>query len=79
MDIAGGVVVYVLLWWWMFFMMLPIGVRRAEHVEEGHDAGAPERPYLWRKALAATVLAAIAWAGVFWVISADLFSFREAV
>ena len=34
---------------------------------------------LWRKALAATVLAAIAWAGVFWVISADLFSFREAV
>lgn len=77
MDIAAGIVVYVLLWWWVFFMSLPFGVRRAEHVETGHEVGAPEKPHLWKKALAATVLAAVLWLGVNWVINAELISFRD--
>ena len=77
MEVASGIVVYVLLWWWVFFMSLPIGVRRAESVEVGHEPGAPENPYLWKKALAATVLAAVLWFGVDWVIEAELISFRE--
>ena len=77
MEVASGIVVYVLLWWWVFFMSLPIGVRRAESVEVGHEPGAPEKPYLWKKALAATVLAAVLWFAVDWVIEAELISFRE--
>ena len=79
MDFASGIVVYILLWWWIFFMSLPFGVRRAETVEIGHDTGAPEKPHLWKKALATTVLAAILWIGVNWVIEAELFSFRDMV
>jgi predicted secreted protein len=77
MDIAAGIVVYVLLWWWVFFMSLPIGVKRTENVEVGHDAGAPEKPHLWKKALAATVIAAVLWLAVNWVIEAELLSFRD--
>ena len=77
MDITAGIVVYVLLWWWMFFMSLPFGVRRTEQVELGHDTGAPEKPHLWKKALAATVLAAILWLGVNWLINAEIISFRD--
>jgi predicted secreted protein len=77
MEIASGIVVYVLLWWWVFFMSLPIGVRRSESVEVGHEPGAPEKPHLWKKALAATVIAAVLWFAVDWVIEAELISFRE--
>ncbi len=77
MGIASGIVVYLLLWWWVFIMALPVGVRRTETVEAGHDAGAPEKTHLWKKALAATVLAAVLWAVIHAVIEADLISFRE--
>jgi predicted secreted protein len=77
MDIASGIVVYVLLWWWVFFMSLPVGVKQAETVETGHDAGAPEKPHLWKKALAATVIAGALWFAVDWVIAAELISFRD--
>lgn len=77
MEVASGIVVYVLLWWWVFFMSLPIGVRRADSVEVGHEPGAPEKPYLGKKVLAATVIAAVLWFGVDWVIEAELISFRE--
>ena len=77
MGIASGLLVYLLLWWWVFFMMLPIGVRRVEQVEAGHDAGAPERPHLWKKAMAATVLSGVLWVIVYLVIDSELISFRE--
>lgn len=79
MDLVSGVVVYVLLWWWVFFMTLPFGVRPPENPELGHATSAPSHPYLWRKALAATVLAAILWGGVYWAIDTNLFSFRDAI
>jgi predicted secreted protein len=77
MDVASGIVVYVLLWWWVFFMSLPIGVKRAETVETGHEPGAPEKPHLWKKVLAATLIAGILWFAVDWVIEAELISFRD--
>ena len=79
MGIASGILVYLLLWWWVFFMTLPFGVRRTRVVEPGHEAGAPERPHLWKKALATTVIAGLLWAGVHAVIESDLISFRDMV
>ena len=64
MDIVSGVVVYVLLWWWVFFMALPFGAHPPEAPEQGHATSAPRNPYLLRKALVATVVAAVLWGGV---------------
>lgn len=81
MDIASAIVVYVLLWWLMFFMALPFGVRVPEEseVEKGHASSAPRQPHLLRKALAATVIAAVLWGGVYLLVEGDFYSFRQAV
>ena len=59
MGWISGIVVYIVIWWIVFFLVLPIGVRPphevGEEVEPGNDAGAPVRPYLWRKATAASL------------------------
>lgn len=76
MTIAAIIVVFVILWWIVFFVTLPWGVRRAEHVEEGNDPGAPVNPRLWLKAGISTVIALILTAVTWWVITADLISFH---
>jgi predicted secreted protein len=43
----------------VLFTMLPVGVRRTENPEPGTEAGAPEHPHLWRKALATTVITGV--------------------
>jgi predicted secreted protein len=52
--------IYFILWWVVLFAVLPIGVRNAfeegADLEEGHEAGAPVRPQLWRKAIMTTVI-----------------------
>ncbi len=81
MDIASAIVVYVLLWWLVFFMALPVGVQVPEETEvgKGHATSAPRRPYLGRKALAATAIAAVLWIVVFLLVEGDFYSFRQAV
>lgn len=68
MSIVEAIVVFAIVWWLFFFMLLPWGVERNEAPEDGHDAGAPVRPKLVRKALAATALAAAATAIVRWIV-----------
>ena len=77
MGTVSGIVVYILLWWWVFFMTLPFGVKRAEVVEEGHDIAAPQKPHLWKKVAATTIIAIVLWLGVDALIAADIFSFRR--
>jgi len=81
MDIASAVVVYVLLWWLIFLMALPVGVQVPEESEvaKGHATSAPKRPYLGRKVLAATAIAAVLWIVVFLLVEGDFYSFRDAV
>jgi predicted secreted protein len=63
MTLASGIAVYFIVWWVCLFAVLPFGVRNAheagENVEQGHEAGAPVQPLLWRKIIATTVLATI--------------------
>ncbi len=75
MSIVEAVVVFAIVWWLFFLMLLPWGVERNEAPEEGHDAGAPVRPKLVRKALAATVLAALATAVIRWAVESYLADF----
>jgi predicted secreted protein len=68
-PIAFGL--YFICWWLAFFIMLPIGVRvpEADEVEPGMADSAPVAPYLWRKALGATILSAIIFATAYVVIA----------
>ena len=53
---------YLILWWLALFLVLPIGVRgQAEEdaVEEGTEPGAPVVSNIGRKALWATLIAAV--------------------
>lgn len=66
--------VYFIVWWLCLFIVLPIGVRTQDEEDEtilGTVGSAPARPMLVRKALAASVLAAVV-VGLLW-LAVDLF------
>ena len=70
MGWATGVMVYVVIWWTVLFVTLPFGVRsQAEsgEVQKGTDPGAPVAPALLKKALITSILAAIVFAGVWYI------------
>ena len=67
MNWLGFAGVYFVSWFISLLATLPFGVQRTENPEPGHDAGAPVRSLMWRKAGAATVLAAVV-TGVVWLI-----------
>ena len=69
MSVPIAIGLYFICWWLAFFIMLPIGVRTPDAVEPGMADSAPIAPYLWRKALGATILAAIIFAAVYVVIA----------
>lgn len=82
MTWTSAIVIFVIIWWLVFFMALPIGVKppheEGETAEPGHEGGAPTRPHLWKKALAATLIAALLWGAAYWVIEYDIITFRNA-
>jgi predicted secreted protein len=75
-----GILVYVILWWLVFFTTLPVGARSyheaEESVETGNAESAPMRPRLWIKAAATTVIAALVWGIVYYLIASDIVTFR---
>ena len=81
MSWVSGVVVYVMAWWLVFFMTLPIGVKppheEGGEARVGHEAGAPVRPHLLKKVLAATIIAAFITGTIYWVIVSDVALFRN--
>ncbi|RDD62144.1 DUF1467 family protein [Ferruginivarius sediminum] len=79
MNWFTGILLYVIIWWVLIFMVLPWGARPPEKPEEGHAESAPEKPMLWRKAAVTTVLAAIVWLGVYFLIQYEVIQFRGAI
>ena len=69
MNWVGFLAIYFVTWFVCLMGVLPFGVRRVEDPEPGHDAGAPEYPYMWWKVGAATGLAFLITGGI-WVIGA---------
>lgn len=66
------IAIYFVVWWTVLFVVLPFGVRGQHEdgeVTDGTDPGAPVNPYLWQKALATTILAAIVTSVIFWAMS----------
>ncbi len=71
-----GVVVYILVWWVTLFAILPLWVTPSEPGELGHDAGAPRQPYLGRKLMLTSAVAAVIWLGIFILVHEPWISFR---
>lgn len=71
MTVATGIMVYVVVWWLAWFAILPIGIRVPDHVPTGQATSAPENPRLLLKAGLATVIAALLWGVIWWLIAYD--------
>lgn len=81
MNLTGAIVLYAVLWFLVLFVLLPIGEKsqaEAGDVVPGTPAGAPHAPALKKKAIWATVIAAVLWAGCAWLILGGVFT-REDV
>ena len=71
MSLADGALIYLLWWWVILFAVLPWRVSPPTEVPKGHDAGAPEKPYLPQKFAITSALAALATFFVWLAIPAD--------
>ncbi len=71
MGITTGILVYLLTWWMIWFMILPIGVKTQQ--EQGEDVAgtvksAPVNPLILKKMAATSVIAALVWGVIFYLI-----------
>ncbi len=71
MGIMTGILVYILTWWMIWFMILPIGVKTQD--EDGHSIpgtpkSAPVNPLILKKMAATSVVAALVWGVIFYLI-----------
>jgi predicted secreted protein len=73
MKWTSAIAIYFIIWWVTLFVVLPFGVKNAaeagEVVEEGNDAGAPVVHGLKWKAMVTTVVAAVVFALVYWLLT----------
>ena len=70
MNIVGGLALYFVIWWITLFAVLPFGIRsqhEAGDVVTGTEPGAPVLPGLLRKAVITSLIAAVIFAGVWYV------------
>lgn len=70
MSLVSSVAIYFVIWWIILFAILPIGVVTQEEGGEvipGTESSAPQRPQLLKKALITTAVAAVVFAGVYWL------------
>jgi predicted secreted protein len=72
MKLASAIAIYFVIWWTVLFAVLPFGVRNShesgEEVQQGHEAGAPVVHGLAKKFLITTVIAAVVFGAIYWVI-----------
>ena len=70
MNLVGGLALYFVIWWITLFAVLPFGIRSQEEagdVVAGTEPGAPVLPGLLKKAIIASLNAAVIFAGVWYV------------
>ena len=70
MNVAGGIVVYLLVWWMVLFTMLPQGVVADEDALEDPSlaSGSPKDPKLSHKFKKTTLIAALVWIVIYFVL-----------
>jgi predicted secreted protein len=76
MGWISGIFVYFLIWWVVLFAVLPWGVHVSDHPEPGHAPSAPINPHMGRKVIATTIVSALIWLIVWYVIDSGWISLR---
>lgn len=79
MSLWTGIAVYIVIWWVIIFMVLPWGVRPvgADDVAKGHASSAPRQPRILTKMAVTSVVAALVWVGIYFLIESGGLSLRE--
>lgn len=77
MNAFTGVIVYLMIWWTMLFAVLPWGVRRHDETVDGADPGAPQVPLLKQKLIATTLVSALMWCLVAFLMEIEIISFHD--
>jgi len=76
MGWLSGIFIYVLIWFIVLFTVLPWGVRIPDNPEPGHAPSAPINPNIGLKLIATSIVAAVVWMIVWYVMQAGWISFR---
>jgi predicted secreted protein len=78
MGWISGLAVYFIIWWVVIFAVLPWGVTSVsdDEVVQGQERGAPRNPTLLLRVAVTTVVAAVIWLIVYWLIEYGPFSLR---
>jgi predicted secreted protein len=76
MGWIAGIFVYFLIWWVVLFAVLPWGVEVPNDPEPGHAPSAPIHPRMGLKVVATTLVSAVIWVVVWYVLSSGWLSLR---
>ena len=76
MGWISGIFVYFLIWWVVIFAVLPWGVRVPDNPEPGHAPSAPVNPHMGLKVIATTIVSAVVWVIVWYVLDSGWISLR---
>tara|TARA_B100000927_G_C16132057_1_gene335713 strand:+ start:87 stop:341 length:255 start_codon:yes stop_codon:yes gene_type:complete len=83
MSITGSIVVFVIVWWIVFFSVLPIGIKHSKkpfkNNLEGNDPGAPKNPNILKKFLYTTLITAVIFVGIYYIVNNGHFNLREFI
>ena len=77
MGFVSGLVVYLMIWWTALFAVLPWGNRPPEEDEaiEGQVMSAPVVPNIKKKFIITSIVAAILWCIVAYLVHIELIDF----
>jgi predicted secreted protein len=67
-----GLAIYGIIWFLTLFLVLPFGVRTQDdigNVEPGSAASAPEQPHIRKRFAATTLLSAVLYVCVHWLLT----------
>ena len=78
MGWIAGVFVYALIWFIVLFTVLPWGVKIPDNPEPGHAPSAPVNPHIGVKLVATSLVSAVIWVIVWYVMQSGWISFRPA-
>ena len=81
MNILSAIAIYFIIWWLVLFLTLPFGVRNSheagETVLDGNEPGAPVMPHIGKKALVTSLIAAVVFAGVYFVYTTQIITLDD--
>lgn len=72
MTLTSAIAIYFVIWWIVLFAVLPFGVRTQEEDESivpGSNESAPIQPFLLRKAIATTIVSAVVFGILYWLVA----------